>query len=188
LLEAVLAREDTPVHIDDLRARLDALVNSGLVIEKGEPPGTSYFFKHALVRDAAYQSLWERDRKRLHRAIATVIAEKFQDLEESQPELLAYHYAEAGNEAEAIHYWERAARRAASRSAHYEAISYLKKGLELVEHLPASPERDRTELKFQVLLAGRLIATEGYGAEQVERVYMRASELCLQVGDECLVG
>jgi len=184
LLEAVLAHESSPVRIDDLAARLGALVNSGLLIEKGEPPDTSYFFKHSLVRDAAYQSLWERDRKRLHRAIATVIAEKFRDLEESQPELLAYHYAEAGIETEAIAYWERAARLAASRSAHYEAISHLKNGLELIARLPDPSERDRTELRFQLLLAGRLIATEGYGAERVERVYARASDLCREVGDE----
>jgi class 3 adenylate cyclase/predicted ATPase len=182
LLQAVLAHESSPVRAGDLAARLGTLVKSGLLIEKGESPNRSYFFKHALVRDAAYQSLWERDRKRLHRAIATVIAEKFSDLEESQPELLAYHYAEAGLEPQAIASWERAARRAASRSAHYEAISHLKSGLELVGRLPASPDRDRSELRFQLLLAGRLIATEGYGAEQVERVYTRASDLCREVG------
>jgi class 3 adenylate cyclase/predicted ATPase len=184
LLQAVLAHEISPVQIGDLAASLGALVQSGLLIEKGEAPNTSYFFKHALVRDAAYQSLWERDRKKLHRAIATVIAEKFGELEESQPELLAYHYAEAGIEPEAIAYWERAARRAASRSAHYEAISHLKNGLELVARQPDSLERDRSELRFQLLLAGWLIATEGYGADQVERVYARASDLCRKVGDE----
>jgi len=184
LLQAVLAHESSPVRIGNLAASLGALVKSGLLIEKGESPTISYFFKHALVRDAAYQSLWERDRKKLHRAIATVIAEKFSDLEESQPELLAYHYAEAGLEAEAIAYCERAARRAASRSAHFEAISHLKNGLELLVRLPASSERDRSELRFQLLLAGWLIATEGYGAEQVERVYARASDLCHEVGDE----
>jgi class 3 adenylate cyclase/predicted ATPase len=184
LLEAVLAHESSPVQIADAGVRLGALVNAGLLIEKGAPPNTSYFFKHALVRDAAYQSLWERDRKRLHRAIATVLAEKFGDLEESQPELLAYHYTEAGIEPQAIAYWERAARRAASRSADYEAISHLKNGLALVARLPDAPDRDRTELRFQLLLAGRLIATEGYGADQVERVYARASDLCRKVGDE----
>jgi class 3 adenylate cyclase/tetratricopeptide (TPR) repeat protein len=184
LLEAVLAHESTPVHVDDLGARLRDLVSSGLVIENDESSSTSYFFKHALVRDAAYQSLWERDRKKLHRAIATVIAGEFKDLEETQPELLAHHYTEAGNQTEAILYWERAARHAASRSAQCEAISHLKKGLELLERLPPPSDRNRTELRFQLLLAARLIATEGYGAEQVERAYVRASELCREVGDE----
>lgn len=184
LIESVLAHESSPLRIDNLPARLAVLVDSGLLIEKNAPPNTTYFFKHTLVRDAAYQSLWERDRKRLHRAIAAVINEKFRDLAEGQPELLAYHYTEAGLEAEAISYWELGARRAASRSAHDEAISHLTKGLELLAHMAPAPERDRTELRFQLALAGRLIATEGYGAERVERVYTRASELCRILGDE----
>ncbi len=184
LMQAILAHESSPVRVDDLATRLGTLVSSGLLIEKGEPPDARYFFKHALVRDAAYQSLWERDRKLLHRTIAFVVSEKFQDLAESQPELLAHHYAEAGMNAEAVAYRERAARRAATRSAHAEAISHLASGLELIAHLPAAPERERAELRFQLLLAGQLIATEGYGADQVGRVYARASELCRTVGDE----
>ena len=184
LLEAVLAHESSPVRIENLAARLDTLVRSGLLIEKGEAPHTSYFFKHALVRDAAYQSLWERDRKRLHRSIATVIAEKFKDLEETQPELLAYHYAEAGIEHEALDYWERAARRAASRSAHFEAISHLTSALDIAARLPQSTDRDRVELRLQLLLGARLIATEGYGADRVERVYARALDLCHKVRDD----
>lgn len=184
LVQAVLAHESSPIRIDDLAARLGTLVNSGLLIEKGEPPDASYYFKHALVRDAAYQSLWERDRKRLHRTIAIVVGEKFQELAESQPEMLAYHYAEAGMDTEAVAYWERAARRAASRSAHAEALSHLASGLALIARLPTEPERDRAELRLQLLLAGQLIATEGFGADQVGRVYARASELCHAVGDE----
>ena len=184
LLQAVLASPDAPVRIDDLGARLCELVASGLVIEKAESPGSTYFFKHALVRDAAYQSLWERDRKTLHRAIATVIAKQFSGLEEAQPELLAYHFSEAGNAAEAIVYWERAARRAAARSAHYESISHIRKALELLRSMTPSPDLARTELRLQLLLAARLIATEGYGADQVERVYSRAAELCREADDE----
>jgi class 3 adenylate cyclase/predicted ATPase len=184
LMQAVLVHESSPTRIDDLPALLGTLLNSGLLIEKGEPPDTSYYFKHALVRDAAYQSLWERHRTRLHRAIAIVIGEKFRELVESQPELLAYHYAESGMDAEAVAHWERAARRAASRSAHAEALSHLASGLALTARLPAAPERDRAELRLQLLLAGQLIATEGYGADAVGRAYARASELCDAVGDE----
>ncbi len=184
LMEAVLAHESSPIKMDDLTVRLGTLVNSGLLIQKGEPPDARYFFKHALVRDAAYQSLWERDRSRLHRTVAIVAGEKFPDLAENQPELLAYHYAEAGMDAEAVVSWERAARRAAARSAHAETLSHLASGLELIPRLAAAPERDRTELRLQLLLAGQLIATEGYGADQVAHVYARAAELCHAVGDE----
>ncbi len=184
LLEAVLAHDNSPVRIENLATRLDTLVDAGLLIEKGEPPHQSYFFRHALIRDAAYQSLWERDRRRLHRTIASVIGEKFGGLEESQPELLAYHYAEAGMELQALGYWERAARRAASRSAHFEAISHLTNGLEIAGRLDETTDRNRIELRLQLLMAGRLIATDGYGADRVERVYTRASELCRKVQDD----
>ncbi len=184
LMQAVLAHNSSPVRVDELATRLATLTTSGLLIKKGEIADARFFFKHALVRDAAYQSLWERDRKRLHRTIAIVVGEKFPDLVESQPELLAYHYTEAGMHVEAVSYRERAARRAAARSAHAEAISHLGGGLELIASLPAAPERDRAELRLRLLLAGQLIATEGYGADQVGQVYARAAELCRSVGDE----
>ena len=184
LLESVLAHESSPIRIDNLGTRIGLLVDSGLLLEKDGPTNTAYSFKHALIRDAAYGSLWERDRKHLHRAIATVIGDKFPDLAETQPEVLAHHYTEAGLGAQAIQFWERAARRATSRSAHAEAISHLTQALDLVSRLEHSTERDKTELRLQLVLAGRLIATEGYGADRVERVYTRALDLCRVVGDE----
>ena len=117
-----------------------------------------------MIRDAAYQSLWERDRKSLHRLIAGVITERFAALVEIQPELLAYHYTQAGLDTLAVTYWERAARLAASRSACDEAISHLNSGLRLIEAQPDSFDRRTVELRLLLLLAGRLIATEGYGA------------------------
>jgi class 3 adenylate cyclase/predicted ATPase/ABC-type transport system involved in cytochrome c biogenesis ATPase subunit len=184
LLQAVLSHGSSPVRSGNLGTQLAALVNSGLLIAKGEAPDTHYFFKHALVRDAAYQSLLERDRRRLHRAIALVVGENFQGLAQSQPELLAYHCSEAGMDAEAVAYWEQAARLAASRSAHAEAISHLNSGLALIARIAPAPERDRAELKLQLLLAAQLIATEGYGADQVGRIYARAEELCRDAGDQ----
>jgi predicted ATPase/class 3 adenylate cyclase len=184
LLQAIVAHETSPIGLHDLPARLAALVRSGLVIETNDAAGTHYYFKHALVRDAAYESLWERDRKRLHRTIANVVREQFQDLAQSQPELLAHHFAQSGNDAQALEYWERAARRAATRSAHLEAINHLRSGLAVLLRLPPVSERDRAELRLQLLLAGQLIATHGYGADQVGHAYERAAELCQRVGDE----
>lgn len=184
LLQAILSHESSSAKIDNLETQLAALVNSGLLIARGEAPQANYFFKHALVRDAAYQSLLERDRKRLHRAIALVVGAKFPGITQSQPELLAYHCGEAGMDAEAVAYWEQAARLAASRSAHAEAISHLDSGLALIARIAPAPERDRAELKLQLLLAAQLIATEGYGADQVGRIYARAEELCRVAGDQ----
>lgn len=183
LLEAVLAHEASALDADSLRARLDLLVQAGLLHEKPRGVDTRYVFKHALVRDAAYQSLWERDRKRLHRAIAHVVQYRFVEFAETQPELLAYHYTEADLPLDAIRYWEQAARRAAARSAHHEAIAQLGSALTLVPRLADDSERERVELRLQLLLASRLIATDGYGAERVERVYSRAEALARRTGD-----
>jgi predicted ATPase len=183
LLEAVLKVDGVPMRIQDLSPQLDALLESGFVIPVGDPRDRRFAFKHALVRDAAYQSLWERDRKSLHRLIAGVITERFPALVEIQPELLAYHYTQAGLDTLAVNYWERAARLAASRSAYDEAISHLNSALRLIEAQPDTPERRSVELRLLLLLAGRLIATEGYGADRVEEVYTRALNLCTQVGD-----
>ena len=183
LLEAVLNLDGVPMRIQDLPSQLNTLLESGLVIPAGDPRDLRYAFKHALIRDAAYQSLWERDRKSLHRLIAGVIAEQFPTLVEIQPELLAYHYTQASLDNLAVTYWERAARLAASRSAYHEAISHLNSGLRLIEAQPDTFDRRTVELRLLLLLAGRLIATEGYGADRVEEVYTRALELCKQVGD-----
>ena len=183
LLEAVLAHRRAPIRVDDLRDRIEVLVASGMLVEKGNLPDRLYYFKHALVREAAYQSLWERDRALLHCAIAEVIAQEFPGLADSQPELLAYHFAEARLEAKALQYWELAARRAASRWANDEAISHVKSALALVPRVVAGDERDRTQLRLLLLLASRLVASEGYGSDQVEGVYRHALAIASQLGD-----
>lgn len=184
LMKAVLAHERSPISIDNLEARLGTLIGSGLLVEKGEAPNTSYYFRHALIREAAYKSLLDGVRRPLHSAIAAVVREQFPILRDSQPELLAYHYTQAGIDVAAVEYWERAALLARSRSAHAEAISHLNNGLGLVERLPLPGERDRTELRMQLALAAQLIATAGYGANEVGRVCARASDLSRMLGDE----
>src|SRR5262245_63526076 len=104
-------------------------------------PQTTYLFKHALIQDTAYQSLLKSRRQQLHQQIAQVLEEKFSETTETQPELLAHHYTEAGLIAQAIPYWQRAGERAVQRSANIEAISHLTKGLELLKTLPDTPER-----------------------------------------------
>jgi class 3 adenylate cyclase/tetratricopeptide (TPR) repeat protein len=184
LLQAVLARETTPFPARDLAARLNTLVASGMLIRLGEGEDVRYVFKHVLMRDAAYRSLLERDRTRLHRVIADVITEQFRGLAESQPELLAFHFTEAGVDGDALRHWESAARQAAARSAHVEAINHVGSALAVLARVPPDEKRDRAELRLQLLLATRLIATEGYGADRVERVYARATELAHALGDE----
>ena len=184
LLQAVLKHESSPFTARDLPDQIAALIRSGMLIDRSEGDSVRYSFKHALMRDAAYRSLLERDRTQLHRVIANVISEQFRDLAESQPELLAFHFTEAGLDADALRNWETAARQAASRSAHVEAINHLNNALTVLARLPRDTDRDRVELRLQLLLATRLIATEGYGADRVERVYARAMELANALSDE----
>ena len=186
-IEAVNGHAESPIRLAALARALDALVQAGLLTLAGEPGSgggqRGYVFKHALVRDAAYQSMLERDRRRLHASIAAVLQQQFSGLCSSRPELLARHHALAGMAAEALAGWEQAARQAAQRSAHAEAIAHLRLALAQLASLADGPERDRQELRLQLLLASRLIATAGYGASAVEAVYGRALLLCQRVGD-----
>ncbi len=184
LLQAVLDHPDAPVSVPDAPARLAVLVRAGMLLAKRADDPPRFAFKHALMRDAAYRSLLERDRLRLHRVIASVLREQFGALAEQQPELLAFHYTEAGMNAEALRCWEGAARQAASRSAHLEAIGHVHSALAVLARMPPGLDRDRIELRLQLLLAARLIATHGYGAEQVERTYARAMALAESLGDD----
>lgn len=193
LAEAVNAHADSPIHLPDLAHELAVLEQAGLIGIQGEGEVRVCTFKHALVRDAAHQSLLERDRRRLHASIASVLAGQFGALVAAQPELLAHHHELAGQVAPALAGWERAARHAVSRSAHDEAIGHLRHALALLARQPEAVaagrlERDRTELRLQLLLAGRLIATAGYGADPIEAVYTRALALCESLGDAAALG
>jgi len=184
LLQAVLSHESMPFPGDDLLVQLGTLVRSGMLICLGDGDDSCYQFKHALMRDAAYGSLLERNRIRLHHVVASVISTQFRTLADSQPELLAFHFTEAGIYAEALRGWESAARKSISRSAHVEAISHVNSAIRVLARIPPDKNRDPIELRLQLLLATRLIAVDGYGADRVERVYARAMELATTLGDE----
>jgi len=173
----------SPLDEASLQQRLQQLVEAELLYQRGLPPQATYLFKHALIQDAAYQSLLKSTRQQYHRQIAQVLEEKFSETKENQPELLAHHYTEVGLIAQAMPYWQRAGQRASQRSANVEAISHLTKGLELLKTLPDTPERAQQELTLQIALGAPLIATKGYAAPEVEKVYARARELCRQVGE-----
>ncbi|MBL8351821.1 MAG: AAA family ATPase [Burkholderiaceae bacterium] len=183
LIEAVQAHPGLPFRLGDLAARLDTLVHEGLLSLHDEGGQPVYAFRHALLRDAAYQSLLGRDRRALHASIAAVLQADFAALVASQPALLAQHHEQAGQLAEALAGWERAARHAAARSAQQEAIGHLQRALALLAGTPDHAGRGATELRLQLLLAGRLMASAGYGAAPVQAVYERALALAEAIGD-----
>jgi predicted ATPase len=177
LLAAVADRPEP-----ELNAALEQLVNSELVFRRGRPPEATSSFKHALVQDAAYQSLLRSKRQQLHSRIAQVFEQQFPDVGENRPEVLARHFTDAGLAERSILYWRRAGELAAARSANVEAIAHLSKGLELLGTLPASPARTDAEFALQMTIGGPLIATKGYASPEVERTYSRALVLCEQLG------
>ena len=120
----------SPVPEPELRAALDRLAAAELVFARGEPPEASYSFKHALVRDAAHESLLKAQRQELHARIARVLEERFPETADAEPELLARHCAEAGLAERAVDHWQRAGERALARSAMAEAVAHLTEGLE----------------------------------------------------------
>ena len=138
-----------------------------MIFQQGTPPDAVYTFKHALVQDAAYDSLLRRRRQELHRRIARVIEERWPHPEATEPELLAHHYTEAKQLEKAIPLWQRAGSLALKRMALSEAIAHLNKGLELVAALPASAERDGRELGLRCVLGTAWTALEGWPAQQV---------------------
>jgi TOMM system kinase/cyclase fusion protein len=166
-----------------LQQALAKLVEAEVLYQRGLPPQARYLFKHALVQDAAYQSLLKSKRQQYHQQIAQVLEERFPETKEIQPELLAHHYTEAGLITQAIPFWQRAGQRAVQRSANAEAISHLTKGLEWLKTLPDTPERAQQELTLQLALGIPLMTTKGWAAQEVEQVYTRARELCRQVGE-----
>lgn len=172
-----------PVDETGLQQALAKLVEAEVLYQRGLPPQARYLFKHALIQDAAYQSLLKSRRQQHHRQIARVLEERFPATAETQPELLAHHYTEAGLVAQAIPYWQQAGQRAIERSANVEAIAHLTRGLELLQTLPNTPERVQQELGLHITMAAPLIAGKGYAAPEVEQTYTRARELCQQLGE-----
>jgi class 3 adenylate cyclase/DNA-binding winged helix-turn-helix (wHTH) protein/predicted ATPase len=178
-----MIRAVSPVDEATLQQALARLVDAELLYQRGLPPQTRYVFKHALLQEAAYQSLLRRTRQQYHRQIAQVLEERFPDLTELHPELLAYHYTEASCPAQAIPYWQRAGQQARQRSANLEAVQHLTTALALLATLSETPARTQQELDLQVALGPALMAIKGQGAAEVEQTYTRARVLCIQIGD-----
>jgi class 3 adenylate cyclase/predicted ATPase len=178
-----LLRAVAPLDEATLQHGLAQLVEAELLYQRGILPLATYLFKHALVQDAAYQSLLRSTRQQYHQRIAQVLAEQLPDITESQPELVAHHYTEAGLLAQAILYWHRAGERALQRSAHAEAIAHLTKALALLMTRPETPDRAQQELDLQASLGPALMVTKGFAAPEVVHAYARARELCQQVGE-----
>lgn len=178
-----LIRAIADVDDDTLLDTLDRLSESELIFRRGTPPNSTYQFKHALVQDAAYGSLLKSRRQLLHAQIAEILAERYGELIERQPELLAHHYTQAGLAEPAVKHWQAAAGRAIGRSAYQEAIEQLDQALAQLDKLPADEARDKRELELHVMKIGPLFPVKGYASREAEETSARALALCRSVGD-----
>ena len=167
---------------DELQTALGQLVASELVFQRGTPPDAVYSFKHALVQDAAHGSLLRKARQQLHAQIADALETHSPEIIESQPELLAQHYAEAGLVEKAVAFWGKAGHRSVARSAMAEAAAQFQKGLDQLALLPDIPERRQKELEFSSALGAVLNVVKGSAAPETGQAYARARELWEQLG------
>jgi class 3 adenylate cyclase/tetratricopeptide (TPR) repeat protein len=177
-----LLRAVSRLSEDDLQASLARLVASELVFQRGTPPDATYSFKHALVQDAAHGSLLRSSRQQLHAQIAEALETHSPELMDSQPELFAQHYAEAGLVEKSVTCWGRAGRRSAARSAMAEAAAQFQKGLDQLALLPDTPERQRQELEFLNSLGWAWRFAKGLAAPETGSVFARAQDIWEQLG------
>jgi len=166
-----------PESANSLQALLAQLVASELILVSGEFPDSTYKFKHALVRDAAYATLSRSKRQRLHGRIAEALENRFPFTTETQPELLAHHVAQAGFTQRAIDYLRKAGQRSIERSANAEAIAHVSRALELLKSLPDSLQRKHAEFALEVMLGQAMIASYGYAAPKTRETLLRARTL-----------
>jgi predicted ATPase len=178
MLRAVSSQDEATVQ--DGLARL---VAAELLYQRGRPPRARYMFKHALIQDAAYASLLRSTRQQVHQQVAQLLEARFPEIVETQPELVAHHYTEAGCAEQAVPYWQQAGQHASDRSAHLEAVSHLSAGIELLKALPETTGRTQHALTLHIALGAALLVTKGHAAPEVEQTYTQAYALCQQVGE-----
>ncbi len=163
---------------NELHQALSAMTESELLSQTGAPPRAMYVFRHALIQDAAYETLLRSRRARYHGQVADVLLQEFADQAAAEPEVVARHLSLASQPERAVDYWLLAGQRAGERSAHIEAIAHLNKGLGELARLPDSRSRDDHESALRIALGASLLTVKGWSSPEVEVNYRRALEIC----------
>jgi class 3 adenylate cyclase len=177
LLHAVSERSAETLDRD-----LQQLVDAGLAWQATDGDPERFVFKHALVQVAAYESLLRSERKRFHERIARVLEKRFPDVAAERPELIAYHLTGAGENDQAVGYWEAAGRRALARTAMQEAAAHFRQAIATLAKLPEDPRRLERELDLQSEIAPVLMTVNGWGSPSVRHACERARDLAIQLG------
>jgi class 3 adenylate cyclase len=178
-----LIRAVYPIAENDLQEALRTLADADLLFVRGIAPEATYQFKHALIRDAAYEALLKSRRKELHRQVARAIEEKFAALKETHPEFLARHWTEADETKHAIAEWENAGKLAEGCNAFIEALENYRQALAVLNSQPESPERDILELPLRESVYWMLATTRGSNARETIDAGEHAISLARKTGN-----
>jgi class 3 adenylate cyclase/tetratricopeptide (TPR) repeat protein len=178
LLRAVINSEEGA-----LRSAIATLEAADLLLRSGDPPDAGLTFKHALVQEAAYESLLKSRRQVLHCRVAEVMLDHFPTIAESQPEVIAHHLTQAGSTQAAVEWWGTAGERARRSCAHVEAIAYLEKALGLADEVPAGPAKGPLRLRLQITYGQVLRVARGYLAPETAAAFARAREIAAETDD-----
>lgn len=178
LLRYVAGRDDLT-----LSAALAQLEEAELLVRRGAPPEANYSFRHALVQEAAYEGLLRSKRQVLHKRIGDVLREKFPVVAETEPEVLAHHFTEAGLSEVALEWWRKAGQQALKRSAYSEAIAHLGKAVATVDQLPDDPRRMMSRLHLQIAYGRALRGSLGHSAPETVAAWTRARQFAVDIND-----
>jgi class 3 adenylate cyclase/tetratricopeptide (TPR) repeat protein len=186
LLEALIDSEVSALSRKELRMQLTILLDSELLLatNDSEPIHRRFYFRHALIQEAAYQSMWESDRRSLHLTIAQTIETQLPNIVSSQPEVLAHHYQSGGTLKESAKWHWLSARKYKAEDSHVESLFHLSEAKALLYNLPLTKERIKSELDVELATAGQLIATKGYGSNAAGQSYLAALSLAQQLEDK----
>jgi class 3 adenylate cyclase/predicted ATPase len=167
----------------DLELLLSALQAREFIYEQRAADEVEYVFKHALTQEVAYNSLLIERRKLLHERAGAAIEALYAGRLENHLNKLAHHYQHSSNTAKAIEYLGHSGRQALQHSSHAEAIKLLTSVLQLLQSLPETHERFEQELALQLGLGAALMAAKGWSAPEVGHAFVRARELCREIGE-----
>ena len=176
LLRAVSDRGKVALDED-----LQRMVEAGLVWDTSSGDAEGFVFKHALIQEAAYESLLRSNRQLFHGRIARALQEDFSTVADERPELVAHHLTGAGDDEHAVGYWEIAGRRALERTAMHEAAAHFRRAIEGVSRLPDEPYWLERELDLQNGIAPVLMAVHGWGSTHVRQACERARDLAIRL-------
>jgi tetratricopeptide (TPR) repeat protein len=166
-----------------LQTALEQLAEADILLVQGVPPDCDYRFKHALIQDAAYESLLKSRRQGLHRRVAEILRDRFSDRAATEPEVLAHHFTQAGLTDAAIEWWGKAGDQALRRSAFQEAISHLGKAIEMADKTGEGRVSANQRLKLQTDLGKALMWSRGFGTNESKAAFIRARELAAAIDD-----